>query len=85
MDRTTADYMGMLATVINGMAPERVGTDWGGHPITKQSRWLMSRAVHFAPGDSTLELGRVVILEQEPQSIFLDRYDGGTAGERNPS
>src|SRR5208282_741205 len=48
MDRTTADYMGMLATVINGMALQSALEQIG---IVKSGEWSFSvraRAIHFS-------------------------------------
>ncbi len=85
MDRTTADYMGMLATVINGMALqsalEQIGVVTRLQTAIEMANvaepFILRRAIRH------LELGRV--WGGNRQSIFLDRHNGGTAGERNPS
>ncbi len=86
IDRATADYMGMLATVMNALAvqsaleaagvadPSAIG-DPDGAGV---------RAVHPPPRARHLEKGRVVDLRRRHrQSVFHHRYRGGAARGRD--
>ncbi len=63
MDRTTADYMGMLATVINGMALKSALDDLGVETRVQSAIEMKNVAEPFILGRAIrhLELGRVVI------------------------
>ena len=63
MDRTTADYMGMLATVINGMALKSALTQLGVQTRVQSAIEMKNVAEPFILGRAIrhLEVGRVVI------------------------
>src|SRR4051812_33637962 len=63
MDRTTADYMGMLATVINGLALKSALTQLGIETRVQTAIEMQNVAEPFILGRAIrhLELGRVVI------------------------
>ena len=63
MDRTTADYMGMLATVINGLALKSVLEELGVETRVQTAIEMQNVAEPFILGRAVrhLELGRVVI------------------------
>src|SRR6202165_2801192 len=63
MDRTTADYMGMLATVINGMALQSALVQLGVETRVQTAIEMKNVAEPFILGRAVrhLELGRVVI------------------------
>jgi uridylate kinase len=63
MDRTTADYMGMLATVINGLALKSALTQIGIETRVQSAIEMKNVAEPFILGRAIrhLELGRVVI------------------------
>ncbi len=63
MDRTTADYMGMLATVINGLALQSACTQVGVETRVQTAIEMKNVAEPFIRGRAIrhLELGRVVI------------------------
>jgi len=63
MDRTTADYMGMLATVINGLALKSALTQLGIETRVQSAIEMKNVAEPFILGRAIrhLELGRVVI------------------------
>ncbi len=63
MDRTTADYMGMLATVINGLALKSALTKSGVEARVQTAIEMKNVAEPFILGRAIrhLELGRVVI------------------------
>ena len=63
MDRTTADYMGMLATVINGLALRSALTQLGTEARVQTAIEMKNVAEPFILGRAVrhLELGRVVI------------------------
>ena len=63
MDRTTADYMGMLATVINGLALKSVLDEMGIETRVQTAIAMENVAEPFILGRARrhLELGRVVI------------------------
>src|SRR4051812_32239807 len=63
MDRTTADYMGMLATVINGMALKSALDQLGVETRVQTAIEMKNVAEPFILGRAIrhLELGRVVI------------------------
>ena len=63
MDRTTADYMGMLATVINGLALRSVLDEMGVETRVQTAIAMENVAEPFILGRARrhLELGRVVI------------------------
>jgi uridylate kinase len=63
MDRTTADYMGMLATVINGMALKSTLDELGVDTRVQSAIEMKNVAEPFILGRAIrhLELGRVVI------------------------
>ncbi|MDQ6809069.1 MAG: UMP kinase [Verrucomicrobiota bacterium] len=63
MDRTTADYMGMLATVINGLALKSALTQLGVETRVQTAIEMQNVAEPFILGRAIrhLELGRVVI------------------------
>ncbi|MFN2508470.1 MAG: UMP kinase [Chthoniobacterales bacterium] len=63
MDRTTADYMGMLATVINGLALKSVLDEIGVETRVQTAIEMQNVAEPFILGRAIrhLELGRVVI------------------------
>jgi uridylate kinase len=63
MDRTTADYMGMLATVINGLALQSVLVEIGVETRVQSAIEMKNVAEPFILGRAIrhLELGRVVI------------------------
>src|SRR3982750_4936139 len=63
MDRTTADYMGMLATVINGMALKSALDEIGVQTRVQSAIEMKNVAEPFILGRAIrhLELGRVVI------------------------
>src|SRR3982075_3501448 len=63
MDRTTADYMGMLATVINGLALQSACAQMGVETRVQTAIEMKNVAEPFIRGRAIrhLELGRVVI------------------------
>jgi len=63
MDRTTADYMGMLATVINGLALQSACAQTGVETRVQTAIEMKNVAEPFIRGRAIrhLELGRVVI------------------------
>ena len=63
MDRTTADYMGMLATVINGLALQSALTQAGVDTRVQTAIEMKNVAEPFIRGRAIrhLELGRVVV------------------------
>lgn len=63
MDRTTADYMGMLATVINGLALQSALTQAGVETRVQTAIEMKNVAEPFIRGRAIrhLELGRVVV------------------------
>src|SRR3979409_1337097 len=63
MDRTTADYMGMLATVINGLGPQSALVQAGVETRVQTAIEMKNVAEPFILGRAIrhLELGRVVI------------------------
>src|SRR5207302_5139347 len=63
MDRTTADYMGMLATVINGLALQSACAQIGIETRVQTAIEMKNVAEPFIRGRAIrhLELGRVVI------------------------
>ncbi len=63
MDRTTADYMGMLATVINGLALQSACSQVGVETRVQTAIEMQNIAEPFIRGRAIrhLELGRVVI------------------------
>src|SRR6201987_788596 len=63
MDRTTADYMGMLATVINGLALQSACAQVGVETRVQTAIEMKNAAEPFIRGRAIrhLELGRVVI------------------------
>src|SRR2546429_2026527 len=63
MDRTTADYMGMLATVINGLALQSACAQIGVETRVQTAIEMKNVAEPFIRGRAIrhLELGRVVI------------------------
>jgi len=63
MDRTTADYMGMLATVINGLALQSALVELGVETRVQSAIEMKNVAEPFILGRAIrhLELGRVVI------------------------
>lgn len=86
IERVQADYMGMLATVINALAiqssleqievPTRVQTAIEMNKVAEP--FIARRAIRH------LEKGRVRdFWRRHRQSVLLDRYDCGTAGFRN--
>ena len=86
MDRTTADYMGMLATVINGLALKSVLDEMGVQTRVQTAIAMENVAEPFILGRARrhLEVGRVVIfVAGHRQSILLHRHDGGIARERD--
>src|SRR5437763_6011915 len=64
MDRTTADYMGMLATVINGLALQSACGQIGVETRVQTAIEMKNVAEPFIRGRARrhIELGRVVIL-----------------------
>ena len=60
MDRATADYMGMLATVINGLALQDALEHVAFHPRRHRHRMRAVGAVHPPPRRAPIEKGRVV-------------------------
>src|SRR6202050_4229633 len=79
MDRTTADYMGMLATMINGMALQSSLEQLGG-PTRLQTAidmanvaepFILRRAIRH------LELGRVVIFRAGTGNPFFSTHTTG--------
>src|SRR5438045_6540764 len=64
MDRTTADYMGMLATVINGLALQSALVQLGVETRVQTAIEMKNVAEPFIRGRAIrhLELGRVVIV-----------------------
>src|SRR5437762_12806360 len=64
MDRTTVDYMGMLATVINALALRSALDHMGGETRVQSAVDMINRAepVFLGRVRRLLELGRVVIL-----------------------
>src|SRR5256886_7489987 len=63
MDRTTADYMGMLATVINALALRSTLDQMGVETRVQSAIDMRNVAEPFSPGRAIrhLELGRIVI------------------------
>jgi len=63
MDRAQADYMGMLATVINALALQDASRQEGVHSrvVTAIENARGGRTVHPAPRVRHLEKGRVVV------------------------
>ena len=63
MDRATADYMGMLATVINGLAMKDALEKEGAETRVQTAIWMQEIAEPFIRGRAIrhLEKGRVVI------------------------
>lgn len=85
IERVQADYMGMLATVINALAiqssleqievPTRVQTAIEMNKVAEP--FIARRAIRH------LEKGRVVIFGAAPQSVLLDCTTGSAAGFRD--
>ena len=86
MERATADYMGMLATVINGLALQASLERHGLHTRV-QSAITMSevcRAVHPAAGDPAPGKGpRRHLRGRHRQPVLQHRHDGRPAGRRD--
>ncbi len=86
MDRTTADYMGMLATVINGLALKSALEEIGVETRVQTAIEMKNVAEPFILGRAIrhLELGRVVIfVAGTGQPLFLHRHHGGVARQRS--
>src|SRR5947209_15654829 len=68
MDRTTADYMGMLATVINGLALQSALVQLGVETRVQTAIEMKNVAGPFILGRAIrhMELGRVVIFVDGP-------------------
>ncbi len=80
MDRSTADYMGMLATIINGMALQEALEKAGVNTRVQTAIEVKNVAEPFIRRRAVrhLEKGRVVIfVAGDGQSVFLDRHGGG--------
>ncbi len=85
MDRSTADYMGMLATIINGMALQEALEKAGVNTRVQTAIEVKNVAEPFIRRRAVrhLEKGRVVIFcGGNGQSVFLDRHSGSVARER---
>ena len=85
-DRTTADYMGMLATVINALALqdalEKEGVQTRVH--TRDLDAGARRALHPSPRDPPpRERARRDLCRGDRQPLLLDRYDGRSARARD--
>jgi uridylate kinase len=86
MDRTTADYMGMLATVINALALRSTLTKLGVEARVQTAIEMKNVAEPFILGRAIrhLELGRVVIFRRRHgQSLFFHRHHRSVARERD--
>jgi uridylate kinase len=83
MDRTTADYMGMLATVINGLALKSALTQIGIETRVQTAIEMKNVAEPFILGRAIrhLELGRVVIFVAGTGNPYFSRTYRGVAGE----
>ena len=86
MDRATADYMGMLATVMNALALQngleqarRAGARALGHPDADGVRILRALQGAAPPGK---QAGRD-FCRRHRQSILHHRHHGGPAGRRD--
>jgi len=86
MNRATADYMGMLATVINGMALMSALEDLG-HATRVQTAIQMNNVAEpfiVRKAIRHLENGRIVIfVARHGQSLLLHRHDGRPARQRD--
>jgi len=73
MDRTTADYMGLLATVINGLALRSTLTKIGVEARVQTAIEMKNVAEPFILGRAVrhLELGRVVIFAAGPGNSYF--------------
>src|ERR1700682_15358 len=82
MDRTTADYMGMLATVINGLALQSALVRLGVEARVQTAIEMKNVAEPFILGRAIrhLELGRVVIFAAGPGNPYVST--GTTAALR---
>jgi uridylate kinase len=81
MDRTTADYMGMLATVINALALRSALDQVGVETRVQTAIDMRNVAEPFILGRAIrhLELGRVVIRRRHRQSLFFHGHNSGSA------
>ena len=87
MDRSTADYMGMLATLLNALplqdALEKIGTDTRVQSALGGLRG--GRALSAPPRDAPPREGpRRDLRGRHRQPVLHDRHRGGAAGRRDP-
>ena len=86
MDRTTADYMGMLATVINGLALKSALVEAGVETRvqTRDRNEKCRRALYPRARHPPSRAGaRCHFRRRHRQSLFFDRHDRGAARERD--
>ncbi len=85
MDRATADYMGMLATVMNAMALmdalERTGVYTVSNRPSKCGPWLNHISAGAPSATWKKDGGHLRCGNRQP--VFLHRYCGGLAGSGN--
>ena len=88
IDRATGDYMGMLATVINGLALQDALEKIGSITRVLSAIEMHEVAEPFIRRRATrhLEKGRVVIFAAGTrESLFFHRYSRGIASDGNQS
>ena len=87
MDRTMADYMGMLATIMNGIALQSALEDIGVETRVQTAIEVKKRrrALHRAAGHRHLEKGRAWSSSSPGTGnpFFLHRHDGRLARQRD--
>mgnify|MGYP003693563091 CR=1 FL=1 len=86
MDRATADYAGMLATVLNALALQDALEDRGAHTRVLSALELKEVAEPYIRRRAIrhLEKGRVVIFAgRHGQPVLHDRHGRGAAGARD--
>ena len=86
MDRTTADYMGMLATVINGLALQSALEQIGVETRVQTAIEMKNVAEPFIlrPRHSASRTGpRCHFRRRHRQSLFFHRHHRGPARERD--
>ena len=88
-DRTTADYMGMLSTVINALAMQDALEREGVETRVQTAIWMQELAEPYIRRRALrhLEKGRGSSCRGHRESLFLHRYDRGAAslGDRGRS
>ena len=86
MDRATADYMGMLATVMNGLALQSELEALNVPTRVQTAIEMKNVAESFIrrPGDTAPRTGAGGHFRgRDGEPVFLDGHDGGAAGERD--